>query len=937
MQLRKEQILFIVVLLIVVLSVAMGANEDVSPVVRRPAVQKLPAVGLPGSALADSTEKGLERGARDLFLKPSATKPLPPLEMPLPALAELPAQLPLLEPGPVLSRAHLWRARLSELPVAAASATNTAGGNDPLAGGGMADPEDRAEPDGSLDVDYSDEYDRITLNNGRKIWGQTRGADPFAYGRPEDSDVWALVGPFKQPVVFQTYSPEKGTARITNPWPAEQVLRVEFAKRIENKIALMQRRIPDDDTGLGMRVAFALDLLENHRDSNDALNEAARQARRHIELAPNDVEGYELLAFVYHATSQFEQELEFYEGLANGPFKDAPFVHVGRAMVARKLGMDALAARELQTAIDKDASYSRAWLQLARVALDAGDSESAVEHARKAALTRAPGMAERVSIEVDVVFVQSLLANGQFQEAATRLLELENRAQDPKPALLAEMRKMRGAAQLGLGQVSEAQASYEEAATLLPTDAEAALGACVASLRRGDRAAALAHAKDAAQRDPLDRGRALASEALLLELGGGRAEALARLAEAREISPRGSYVLYLLGRTLRLAGEYGEARDVLQLLLQDRSDFLEAMAERALATMQLAKGAATNDPAGALLMLGEAERFASRVALDEAARGKDPIYLDLLGTIRYHRLDNEGAKQAFRQSLAWKPGAYAKIMLALIAYRQGYTDRAITELVTLTQEIRDPQNRFRKFAESARDAIIDHRGKRLFVDEFERELGDVWLSESRHQAKWNAVDGRVQLKGKSQGEARIARCRYTVDQARNFLEVATEITLLKGFTGRKAVLRLSDVRSSGLSAERKSRLLLEVGYDATRAQGAGGAYVYYHQNQGRNKKDISEVGAGDDGFPPELRIERGKPFTVVVRRLGAKRQSGPGARQKETLIVLIDGFEVLRREIVQEFGLRQNPLAIDFHVQGLESTSLDTAFDKFRLVRYGEG
>ncbi|PIE22711.1 MAG: hypothetical protein CSA62_10990 [Planctomycetota bacterium] len=960
MQLRKEQILFVVVLLIVVWLFASDKDGRIGRKLRRPSKKAVPAIELPNSSLAQGAQKELERDARDLFLKPSASKPLPPLELPLPALADLPVQLPLLEPGPVLARAHLLRVKLGDLPRVAAQARGAEAGGSEDSGPGSEtsdgapdeDPDGNGAADGapqeapagpsfeqepSTVVDHSDEYDLLTLNDGRKVWGQVRGEHPFAYGRPEDSNVWALIGPFKQPVLFQTYRPEKGTAGITNPWPAEKVLRVEFAKRVENKIALMQRRIPDDDSGLSLRKAFVLDLLQNHRDSEDALKEAARQAQRHIELAPHYIDGYELLAFVYHATGQFEKELEFYDSLANGPFKEAAFVHVGRAVVARKLGMHSLAVRELEAAIARDRSYSRAWLELARCALQAGASEKAVEHARRAALTRASGMEARVSIEVDLVLVQALLAGGQFQEAATSLLEFENRVRDPQAALLGEMRKLRAAAQLGLGKIAEARASYEEAATLAPSDAEAALGACVASLRSGDRAAALAHAKDAARRDPLLRGRAYAAEALLLDLAGGHAEALARLAEAREIAPRGPYLLYLLGRSLRLAGEFGEAREVLQLLLQERSDFLESMAERALATMQLAQSEAKNDPAGALAMLEEAERFAARVARDEAERGKDPIFLDLLGTIRYHQLDGEGAKEAFEQSLAWKPGPYAKIMLALIAYRQGYTDRAITELVTLTQEIRDPKDRFRKFAERARDAIIDHRGKRLFVDEFERELGELWQPESRHQAKWMAVNGRVQLRGTSQGEDRLARCRYTVDQARNFLELSTEITLLKGFSARKAVLRISDLRSSNLSSARKSRFLLEVGYDATRAQGAGGAFVHFHQNHGGSKKDLSEIGAGDPGFPAELRIERGKPFTVVVRRLGAQRQSGPGARQKETLVVLIDGFEVLRRDVVQAFGLRQNPLAIDFHVQGLEGTRLDTAFDKFRLVRYGEG
>jgi tetratricopeptide (TPR) repeat protein len=474
-ELRKEVILFLATLGILVLMFVTGAQDPLPARLPRSKPAEFVPPQLPPSAVVREDAPAIERGARDLFLKPSATRPLPPLELELPTMQPLPVQLPAIQPGPVLAKGYLQRVVLTELPTEPTASSATSGGgagegmgessSEPATGGSGEEEPRSAVPAiaaGSTqaveEADYSDEYDRITLTNGRQIWGQTRGEDPYAYGQPDEADVWALTGPFRKAVSFQTYRPEKGTAGITNPWPAGDVQRVEFAKRIGNKIALMQRRIPEDDTGLSQRTAFVLDLLENYRDVEDALVEAEKQAKRHIELAPSNASGYELLAFVYHATGQYEKELEFYDGLANGEFAGAAFVHVGRAAVARKLGMDELAREELMRATQVDSGYARGWLMLAQIALDAGSSAEAVDFAQRAVSRRAPGAPKRISLEIDRIYVQALIADAQLPGSAdTARRARESRPRTRCPLQLAELRMLRGAVELGLGKVRPSQ------------------------------------------------------------------------------------------------------------------------------------------------------------------------------------------------------------------------------------------------------------------------------------------------------------------------------------------------------------------------------------------------------------------------------------------------------------------------------------------------
>ncbi len=264
------------------LMLALGNSGRKKRGLSSPRDRAKPSLSLPGEAAIDDPVAERPRDARDLFLKPSDTKPLPPLELALPPLEDLPILPPPIFPGPDVSHWYLQRVQAHAL--LAAKAGNPAGKDDGASkapgsagsdgagsdgagsdGAGPADPDSKGEstdgnslvtPTGSstqdaqladnIEKDYSDTLDKLVMTSGKPKWGYVLGDERFRHGRPDVESIWILKAPFSAPVQFKQIDPETGRHVMTIPVAAGEIVSLEFAHGIKNRIGFVPRLPPHE-------------------------------------------------------------------------------------------------------------------------------------------------------------------------------------------------------------------------------------------------------------------------------------------------------------------------------------------------------------------------------------------------------------------------------------------------------------------------------------------------------------------------------------------------------------------------------------------------------------------------------------------------------------------------------------------------------------------
>jgi tetratricopeptide (TPR) repeat protein len=913
MSLRKEQGLLLATVAVIALLFAMGRGSQagVGKATVRRATYRSQAV--PGAVVTDALKGSVAR-ARDLFLKPSLTSPLPPLdwpELPLPRFPDLPLIEPPLPLGPDI--AHWYLRRVTPVAVTLAQDASEPSSS-PASGNSGSGSNGGGGQDSLLPEELAETYDRVKLN-GKDQWGYVLGSNKHARGRIVDGKPLALQGPFHRPLELRTINVKSGKVQMQRlPIDVDAlagVTEIEFANNVNNRIAIRRRHIPAGPPGLDARQRFVDDLLTLEREHAEALEEAEAQARKHVEIQPNSARGRELLARVYSETGRLEKEAALYDELAKGDFKQFAFVPRGRGVLAMRLGLFEDAERWLTEAVNRDRTDARNWLELSRCLSRLGRGEEALKAVREARALVAPGMPARRELAVKSWLVRTLLAVGKDVEAERALIEAKNvRTEDPAQSML------EGTVLYAKKSWESALEAFRTAAARVPTSAVALIGAGLCHFHLKQWNEAMAAFRGAATRDPLDRHLALCAQAfLLLQTEGRVSDAVARCEEAERMAPNDPFVLYLLGRAYRQSDRLGEARAKLETCLAEHHDFVEAMAEKAYAHLLEARQ-------GAAQLLIDGERLAARTVQVDAARGKQPVYQDLLGVQRYHLRRNDAARRAFQASQQWGGDLHPKLWLALLRNRSGHVDDAITGLRNVWQFIRDEKAPFKVYSDGVMKMLQYHRGKRVFKDEF-NGVNKQWLQVKKGQRRlvWNVNGGRLKVAGQASSD-QDSYWRFSVEPGQDFVSASLRVGVGDNIhTNTSAVFRLSDQRPMG-GGRMQTNFQLELGYSL------GNSYLFLQDGrQPTQKNQVMKRG-------PELGADLRTGQSVLV---GIEVDRGiDGTSAKPTLVVTWDGREILRRDC-RSLNMRSKPLQLDLLIKNQNSARVDAWFDEFRLVRLGKG
>ncbi|MFQ5505266.1 MAG: tetratricopeptide repeat protein, partial [Planctomycetota bacterium] len=562
--------------------------------------------------------------------------------------------------------------------------------------------------------------------------------------------------------------------------------------------------------------------------------------------------------------------------------------------------------------IAQDPSDIASRLAHSQFLLGRGRIEEALAAARAAANLLIATTRPARSLAVYSQLVACLLAAGRPSEAETERLHAENLGvESPYLAYL------EGAVRSAEGKYAEAKDAFQAAGVGLPSFAEPLIGEALCTVRMGGPEAlpaAIQSLESVAERDPLERHRALSGEAFVHHLAGRSQDAQILAREARNLAPDDPYVLYLLGRLLARAESWEEADEILEKNLERHPLLIEAMAEMAWLELQRAK----HLPEGAYEFLEKGERFARKACQVEASRARLWVYQDLLGTIRYLLTDYEGARKAFQTSLDWGGGNHSKIMLALIKYRKGRVQNAVEDLQDLSEGIRDKTDPHKNFVLEVKRQIEDHLGKRLFKDSFQKpRFGKNWKVVSKHRkVKWRTGKGRAGVIGTSTDEKNELYLRYTLDRSGDFVSVEFDLEVGPAHRGSTAVMRISDRNARGSQS-----FELRVGFER-------GSRLYFREGRvATAKKPLFDM--HDEDFPEDLRLKRGdEPITIKVELVRV-----PGKRSQGEVVVTFGGTELGRVPVKRWPAVDQRPTFFDFIVRGQRGSKLDAHLHGFRLIR----
>ena len=952
--LNKERVLFLLTALLVVWLLLPGKDKKPSSRLRV-RKQAYSTQELPGSALVDTAGRPWTGKERDLFLPPSETVSLPPLQLELPPFpeAELPVAIPHFLGSPDPTHAYAWAMVPSMLPkpLLAGEAgfgteksnptpptpgsTSKDGGKD---GGQGTDTQPVEDPT----LAWALQYDQLLRKDERRpSWGKILDPQRWGFGSPDPQNLLKLNGPFHAPVLFQEFDPIKGKPKFgaAQPVPPETIQSLTFANILRNRIEMEKRRIPAGVVGLVDRQEFVMHLLYDYEKAPEALKEAEIQARILMRDAPKDPRGYEVTARVLFESGRLEDLLAFLDGeLGQTPFAKAPFVFRYRGMLAQTFELSSQAEMFFKSAVRDGFTDAKNHLALARFFLGQGRGNEALVSAEEAGRREVASMAPRLVSRIRRTLTRAKLAVLDLKGAAKALDSAKE-----IPLAKGSLAHLTGVLALAKKDYEAAQVAFREASTLMPLSVDPELGFAIAGLHgnaSGVSAYVAGSMKDRiAGRDPLRRPVAMVLDAFALELGGKAVEALDLCRQSLLQDPEQAWVLYLTGREARKNGSLEEAEAFLDKALSGMRVRAPVMAEMAMILYRRA----LESPEGGFQGMQRAKRFISK-ACELSAQGDDGkggdgglkaavqrglrrwVYQDLLGCISYALGENEAAKRAFLLSGKWagKAGPHAKIFLALIRYRQGYTDEALGQLRDLQQVLRDLTDPYRKYVDRALLLIQDHRSKRLFRDHFSHEgLARHWVKKARGQPKltWSIQDGRLTIRGRSKGDLPAFQ-RLTLEDIQNFVEVKCKLAVPSGSGVKTLALRVTDEDPS--EGGRK----VGQGFEAILGYHRGGPWVRLRDGRATKKKGLYEL------LPEDLPPEQGPKADGKLVEVGVALQIPLGnTTANPELVMSLGGKVVLRRSLSRLRAARGRPLFFDLYVQGPAGSKIEGMFDDFELIR----
>lgn len=909
MAIRKEQVL-------VLATVAVGAflwksgaadprlNQKFVPVTKDYTAQNVVSSPLVTSPLPTPA-------MRPWFREPSETQPLPPRDLPFPALEPLfvlalPLEIGqdlahaegLRMPGNVVEGVALQAADAAPAAAAPAEAGGDKSAEKPEAG---APTQSRAQ----AQERWSRVYDQVWLDGQRTPllgWVTPVGADRFDL-EDDKFDFAAIKIEFLQfNLTTEKLQPVKVVFNADNQ---QKVVKVRLAETLKNEVGRRLRKIPADAAHGQERLALIDWLLMKGREEGWVYDIALQQADL-LKQQGGGIEAERARVRVLRARGDVAQELIAY-GTAEGDSAMLAFRHEGLGQLKARLGLWNDAEKELREAVAAAPNDARVHASLAEFLRARGLGKEAMAQAQKSVETLGSVTDEEDRRRVITTVITCQLGIGDIAGARTMLGNLRGDT----------VAYVRACVDYAAGDLAAAKDGFRQASSG-PEGAAALLGVGACQVRLGEWQDALATLETVADQSPLQRHRALAGIGLLHFKLGRFDQAISALDRSLEANPLFAYAYYLKGRSARAGGQLGPAQDAIQLALRLRDDCAPALAEMSAIRLEMARAAsAAEQPAHALAAMRYADRAVELSSV--------PLVTLAIRQAIAHFIaaDPRGAAAAFErargQALADKSDDAARLAQAGLAVVDYSQDRAEDALATLDRMIQDLQSNkehpHRKWAEATRRLIDDHAQKEQLEDHFERgELGAIWDGGgSKRDGALGAVitDKSMVFKGQFSKATEVSALRSgAVTKGKNFLAVSARVQF---------------------GAEHKAEAT-ETGLRIQSRIGQGGSNDFIAWTGFRDGKPFLYLQDGrEEPQQPVIRPADASMRNPHVLEFRVEPRDDTGRVFR--LLCIWDGDVVHQADIKMLNGQSSNELETGFFVKGSKGAAADARFDDYHLER----
>ncbi|TAJ24845.1 MAG: tetratricopeptide repeat protein [Planctomycetota bacterium] len=856
--------------------------------------------------------------ARDPFVPPSNTRPLPPLEL---QALPLPRAWALFPPADFAPAPRLWSRLLAVVPevrevpeLFAAAVEASAGGaqaeaaellaqfgalssgagvdantdlrgvvrSDKSDGKASETPEERAARLES----YRTLYDWIQVNEYDPLFGAIRNRDRLGLNHADRAG---------EPIQFEELDPATGTPRMPGAKPIDydraRVRSFGFADTVANRLDLRRH-------ALGARLSRslylqALDLADDcvaaRLDAPRALSIAEELYRSLAELDPEDPAPRLGLGRCYEAGFDFERALATYEDLAR-QFDHRALPHVRLAGLYERFLLFEKAEAELDLALARErSSYEVQWAR-GRYFLARGrerDALAALELAARFAPDDPDRKSERVAIRID--YGRALVANGELAAARDVLRTAVAAESANQPALVGWI----SAVMLEGGDVAKALADAQSLgsaaaawlagggaanAALPNAEPELLLLAGLLDLRAGRFTEARDQFVRARGADPLREAAALCATSWLAEICGATEEAWSSIENAYLADPSDAWVLYQRGRLARARDDAQAAEAMLQAALGREIDCEAVLVEL---------GRLCHDQG----RYAEADRYYDQALRLSPKRASSHV---LRGVAALEAGDLGAARKAFDAALALDPNEpTAAAGVAWCIYRSGNPKEALIQLRALDDRRRalpetDP---WRAWAIAQVKRIADHLDKTLWTDRFDRTtLKNNWTSDEGAGPIVAMLDGTVKIEGqfKEPGQVRVFQ---TFKSASQFVSIEASVFIAPGS---------------------QARVGLFVAREKERAKGRELTAEARVSRHSEGQLQVRFIKAGEAEAPESDIVGTPFPLGKWVRL----RIEIGGEEGQPTVTVLVDGVPVRENVAMPQLGRASTELRAGVFVEG---------------------